>query len=131
MRIGPSHQAGSDSLLTAATFFKMRQIYFQDQIDDAEYNGILYGFGQASSASSGVADTTRGGATIAEREDRAFVRDSHNQTPSAGLSQNPSVSFGSGPIAAPSLGGISSSMSAASYGQMSNGHYLRTAMGGR
>ena len=24
MRIGPSHQAGSDSLLTASTFFKMR-----------------------------------------------------------------------------------------------------------
>jgi len=28
MRIGPQHQAGSDSLLTAATFFKMRQAYF-------------------------------------------------------------------------------------------------------
>jgi len=28
IRIGPQHQAGSDSLLTAATFFKMRQTYF-------------------------------------------------------------------------------------------------------
>jgi CCR4-NOT transcription complex subunit 7/8 len=31
MRIGPQHQAGSDSLLTAATFFKMRQSYFNAQ----------------------------------------------------------------------------------------------------
>ena len=28
-RIGPSHQAGSDSLLTAATFFKLKSIYFR------------------------------------------------------------------------------------------------------
>jgi len=27
-RIGPQHQAGSDSLLTAATFFKMREMFF-------------------------------------------------------------------------------------------------------
>ncbi|CAH1764106.1 191_t:CDS:2, partial [Entrophospora sp. SA101] len=33
-RIGPQHQAGSDSLLTAATFFKMRQTFFNDKIDD-------------------------------------------------------------------------------------------------
>lgn len=46
MRIGPSHQAGSDSLLTAVTFFKMRELYFDDHLDDAEYNGKLYGLGQ-------------------------------------------------------------------------------------
>ena len=32
-RIGPQHQAGSDSLLTAATFFKMRGKFFEDAID--------------------------------------------------------------------------------------------------
>ena len=35
-RIGPQHQAGSDSLLTAATFFKMRKTFFEDTIDDAK-----------------------------------------------------------------------------------------------
>ncbi|KAI9595927.1 ribonuclease H-like domain-containing protein [Syncephalis fuscata] len=36
-RVGPQHQAGSDSLLTCTTFFKMRQMFFADQIDDAKY----------------------------------------------------------------------------------------------
>ncbi|KAJ3306109.1 CCR4-NOT transcription complex subunit 7 [Kappamyces sp. JEL0829] len=42
-RIGPQHQAGSDSLLTALTFFKMRQVFFEDKIDDDLYLGQLFG----------------------------------------------------------------------------------------
>eukprot|EP01113_Clastostelium_recurvatum_P039676 TRINITY_DN6077_c0_g1_i2.p1 TRINITY_DN6077_c0_g1~~TRINITY_DN6077_c0_g1_i2.p1 ORF type:complete len:356 (-),score=71.79 TRINITY_DN6077_c0_g1_i2:38-1105(-) len=42
-RIGPQHQAGSDSLLTSATFFKMRKMFFENQLDDQKYMGILYG----------------------------------------------------------------------------------------
>lgn len=42
-RIGPQHQAGSDSLLTSRTFFKMRQTFFEDKIDDQKYLGYLYG----------------------------------------------------------------------------------------
>lgn len=49
-RVGPVHQAGSDSLLTSATFFKLRQVYFDGKIDDARYLGVLYGLG-ASTAS--------------------------------------------------------------------------------
>lgn len=45
-RIGPQHQAGSDSLLTAAAFFKMRRDYFEDQIDDAKFKGVLFGLGK-------------------------------------------------------------------------------------
>jgi len=44
-RIGPQHQAGSDSLLTGAAFFKMRELFFEDNIDDAKYCGHLYGLG--------------------------------------------------------------------------------------
>eukprot|EP01112_Ceratiomyxa_fruticulosa_P018610 TRINITY_DN5984_c0_g1_i1.p1 TRINITY_DN5984_c0_g1~~TRINITY_DN5984_c0_g1_i1.p1 ORF type:complete len:390 (-),score=68.96 TRINITY_DN5984_c0_g1_i1:44-1213(-) len=42
-RVGPQHQAGSDSLLTSATFFKMRKLFFENQLDDGKYMGILYG----------------------------------------------------------------------------------------
>lgn len=48
-RIGPQHQAGSDSLLTAKTFFKMKQMYFDDVVDDEMYLGCIYGLNQESS----------------------------------------------------------------------------------
>ncbi|RWS02872.1 CCR4-NOT transcription complex subunit 7-like protein [Dinothrombium tinctorium] len=44
-RVGPQHQAGSDSLLTGITFFKMKEMFFEDNIDDAKYCGHLYGLG--------------------------------------------------------------------------------------
>jgi len=71
LRIGTSHQAGSDSLLTASVFFKMRELFFEDQIDDDEYSGKLYGLGQTFTSPNGMVDPGRNGATIAEREDRA------------------------------------------------------------
>ncbi|KAN0127319.1 CAF1 domain containing protein [Lactarius tabidus] len=70
MRIGPPHQAGSDSLLTASTFFKMRELYFRDLADCVEFNGKLYGLGETFSHANGPPDPGRGGATPAEREDR-------------------------------------------------------------
>lgn len=45
-RIGPQHQAGSDSLLTAATFFRMRTVFFETDIDEDKYMGVLFGLGQ-------------------------------------------------------------------------------------
>uniref|UniRef100_A0A0A9XNI8 poly(A)-specific ribonuclease n=3 Tax=Lygus hesperus TaxID=30085 RepID=A0A0A9XNI8_LYGHE len=44
-RVGPQHQAGSDSLLTGMAFFKMREMFFEDNIDDGKYCGHLYGLG--------------------------------------------------------------------------------------
>ena len=51
-RIGPQHQAGSDSLLTANTFFKMRNVYFSGQNSGTDaplhldkYANVLYGRG--------------------------------------------------------------------------------------
>ena len=39
------HTAGSDSLLTSSTFFKLRSVFFDGRIDDAKYRGVLYGLG--------------------------------------------------------------------------------------
>jgi CCR4-NOT transcription complex subunit 7/8 len=125
MRIGPSHQAGSDSLLTAATFFKMRELYFGDRIDDNEYNGKLYGLGQTFSLTNGMADPGRGGITIAEREDRGIARELHNQTPA------PNSQSQLGGLSTQSMGG-SLPTSSTPYGPMGNGPYIRpTMVGGR
>ena len=45
-RVGPSHQAGSDSLVTSLTFFKMARLFFENNIDESKYSGVLYGLGQ-------------------------------------------------------------------------------------
>merc|ERR1712216_21595 len=61
-RIGPSHQAGSDSLLTAATFFKLKASYFRDEINP-QAKGILYGLSQgvpSSNSGENVEATSHG-----------------------------------------------------------------------
>lgn len=45
IRIGPQHQAGSDSLLTSATFFKMREMFFEGAMDEEKFLGNLFGLG--------------------------------------------------------------------------------------
>ncbi|KAI0712544.1 CAF1-domain-containing protein [Earliella scabrosa] len=131
MRIGPSHQAGSDSLLTASTFFKMRELYFNDTLDDPEFNGKLYGLGQTFSVQNGVAENVRAGtaATIAEREDRAAppAGREHNQTPGPpghGVMGMP------GALTTPVMAGaMPAQMPTTPYGPMANGPYMRPAIG--
>lgn len=48
-RVGPQHQAGSDSLLTGAAFFKIRKDFFNDKMDDKKFRGFLYGLGKSYS----------------------------------------------------------------------------------
>jgi CCR4-NOT transcription complex subunit 7/8 len=135
MRIGTSHQAGSDSLLTASTFFKMRELYFNDEVDDVEYNGKLYGLGQTFTVPNGITDTVRGGATIAEREDRSVTRDAQNQISGSNAtngSQNQNTGMGIGPLPTPALGGAMSTplSSGTSYGPMgASNPYMRTTIG--
>ncbi|KAF9005438.1 ribonuclease H-like domain-containing protein [Cyathus striatus] len=122
LRIGSSHQAGSDSLLTSSTFFKMRHLYFHDHIDDAEFSGKLYGLGQTFSVPNGLTDPTRGGATIAERDDRGSAEISPQQAQGVGLS-----------LGSMQPGGLPGSMNPSPYGPLgTNGQYLRTSLvGGR
>lgn len=47
-RIGPAHQAGSDSLLTSAAFFRMVRLFFENNLDDSKYMGVLYGLGEGA-----------------------------------------------------------------------------------
>ena len=42
-RIGPQHQAGSDALLTALVYFKIKQVFFDGEIDDSIFMGCLFG----------------------------------------------------------------------------------------
>eukprot|EP00349_Pseudokeronopsis_sp_Brazil_P009462 CAMPEP_0202969004 /NCGR_PEP_ID=MMETSP1396-20130829/14595_1 /ASSEMBLY_ACC=CAM_ASM_000872 /TAXON_ID= /ORGANISM="Pseudokeronopsis sp., Strain Brazil" /LENGTH=351 /DNA_ID=CAMNT_0049696053 /DNA_START=12 /DNA_END=1064 /DNA_ORIENTATION=- len=44
-RIGPMHQAGSDSLMTAQTFFGLIKKNFGGVCDDSRFKGELYGVG--------------------------------------------------------------------------------------
>jgi len=44
-RVNPQHQAGPDSLVTGQTFFKLMETYFDNQIDDSKYSGVIYGLG--------------------------------------------------------------------------------------
>ncbi|THH20530.1 hypothetical protein EW146_g843 [Bondarzewia mesenterica] len=128
MRIGPSHQAGSDSLLTASTFFKMREIYFHDRIDHDEYNGKLYGLGETFTLSNGIPDPGRGGATIAEREDRGLSRDGQNQVV-GGNAQGMTVGMA---LPTPTMAGSMPTPlpPGTGYGAMSaNGAFMRTAIG--
>lgn len=50
LRIGPAHQAGSDSLLTWATFFKLVHDHFDSNLDEKVYANILFGLGRDASA---------------------------------------------------------------------------------
>eukprot|EP00940_MAST-03C_sp_MAST-3C-sp2_P002104 g2104.t1 len=50
-RIGPVHQAGSDALITADTFFALRQQHFEGKAFGNRHSGILYGLKNSHHAS--------------------------------------------------------------------------------
>jgi len=96
-RIGPQHQAGSDSLLTGAAFFKMRELFFEDNIDDTKYCGQLYGLGSSymqnganSSAYSGQYSDSNGSSnnssSCSSSNNSSSNGDNGSGTPSLGTS---------------------------------------------
>jgi CCR4-NOT transcription complex subunit 7/8 len=111
MRIEQSHQAGSDSLLTAPTFFKMLDLYFHDEVDYSDFNGKLYGLGNTFSQLNGLPDPGHGGATPIEREDRRADGPSAASAAASGVLVPAQMPPGAG------------------YGMVTNGGFNRTGMG--
>ncbi|PWN51131.1 CAF1-domain-containing protein [Violaceomyces palustris] len=104
-RIGQQHQAGSDSLLTATTFFKMRQKYFDGSIDDSKYLGCLYGFSSSSShiTNGAVHYNTNRPSSVASFNESVVPRsvsssNHHNGSSTPGLYSGNNNPFGKTPI---------------------------------
>ncbi|EFA83975.1 CAF1 family protein [Heterostelium album PN500] len=95
-RIGPQHQAGSDSLLTCTTFFKMRKMYFENQIDDSKYQGILYGltssFTQDNSSSNSSSSNSSSNTTTTTTTNNSSGTGTSNSTNSTPNSSHQSIS---------------------------------------
>jgi CCR4-NOT transcription complex subunit 7/8 len=60
-RVGQEHQAGSDSLVTCLTFFSLVESYFDNQIDDSKYAGVVYGLGAGANQSGDLGGQDWGG----------------------------------------------------------------------
>ncbi|CAG8577080.1 289_t:CDS:2 [Rhizophagus irregularis] len=88
-RIGPQHQAGSDSLLTATTFFKMRQTFFNDKIDDTKYLVI-----QLPSSTSSITSATTTITPVATNGKLSLI---HREANSVDSNNNSSTSNASSP----------------------------------
>jgi CCR4-NOT transcription complex subunit 7/8 len=105
-RTGNSYLTGSDSFLTARTFFKARGVYLNDgDVPEVDFNGKLFGLGPVFALPNVSSDAGRSGATMAEREDRssamghAHTLSGHSQGSGMsslgaviGLSQTPAMS---------------------------------------
>jgi len=94
-RIGPQHQAGSDSLLTSATFFKMKQLFFENTIDNSKYLGVLYGLGApyqfSNDSNPDVVNKNEDGYTLNDESPPA----SNNRPTTAALTASSSQLIGS------------------------------------
>jgi len=82
-RIGPQHQAGSDSLLTGLTFFKIKEKFFDDSWQNfSAFEGMLYGLG------TGTPEPSMNGLVSTSGFQNGTSALPYDQTP-GGLVQNP------------------------------------------
>lgn len=93
-RVGPQHQAGSDSLLTGQTFFRMKEMFFEDDIDDSKYLGHLFGLGTshvvapANSSSTPVSTADSRAAAAAVAAATIDLNDDASSTKSSGAADS-------------------------------------------
>ncbi|XP_001363668.3 CCR4-NOT transcription complex subunit 7-like [Monodelphis domestica] len=93
-RIGAQHQAGSDSLLTGMTFFKMREMFFEDHIDDAKYSGYLYGLG--SGATHAYSNSWRRSHNIVQNSTQNSIQNSYPNTGQSSFQNTVQCNFPNG-----------------------------------
>eukprot|EP00756_Hemistasia_phaeocysticola_P027658 Hpha_TRINITY_DN16129_c0_g5::TRINITY_DN16129_c0_g5_i1::g.8347::m.8347/K12581/CNOT7_8, CAF1, POP2; CCR4-NOT transcription complex subunit 7/8 len=77
-RIGPAHQAGSDSLLTCHCFFKLAREFLSIG-NVAKYVGVLYGLGQDKSEVTGGGRGGQGGEAFTPQGSRAAQQEHAQQ----------------------------------------------------
>lgn len=127
MRIG-TPQAGSDSLLTAATFFKMREIYFGDKLDDEQFSGTLYGLGTSSTNGTLSSETDRTGATTAAERERGPLLSTPQQSLQGQALNGPSA-LSNGLSNATLSASFQSQLNTPFVAAMAQNPFLRNAMG--
>ncbi|TQS36655.1 hypothetical protein Golomagni_02888 [Golovinomyces magnicellulatus] len=112
-RIGPQHQAGSNSLLTGRLFFKIRETFFGGEMDE-EMNGKMYGVGNPETKQP-VSNVQLNSQQFNQENLPTGGNGYINETPStpntvsAGLAQTPghnSNNGGMGPTTPSGAGGI-------------------------
>lgn len=135
MRIGSISQTGSDSLLTSATFFKMRELYFSDKIDDEQFNGTLYGLGSSYANGNLFTDPDRAGTTAAERDRTPLTHTPRLQQQQQQQGQIPSQALGGPPgltngmSSGMPMGGTFSAGLGTPFGNLPGNPFARSAMG--
>merc|ERR1712203_306818 len=110
-RVGPQHQAGSDALLTGQTFFRMKEMFFEDDIDDSKYCGHLFGLGTSyvvtpsNANSSPPITTTSTPAGSTNTTSATTSAPSSSSTTASTSSTTPSMSASNAPAAVSTSGG--------------------------
>ncbi|KAK6542466.1 hypothetical protein TWF694_006420 [Orbilia ellipsospora] len=97
-RVGPQHQAGSDSLLTGHIFFAMRQRYFDNKIDDEKYCGQVWGLNGVGT--SGPTVGTGGGVQYTNGQSQGGQPNGGHvpSTPTGNIPSVPSTGMTPGPM---------------------------------
>jgi len=110
-RVGPQHQAGSDALLTGQTFFRMKEMFFEDDIDDSKYCGHLFGLGTSyvvtpsNANSSPPITTTSTPASSTNTTSATTSALSSSSTTASTSSTTPSMSASNAPATVSTSGG--------------------------